>query len=88
MKPSRARRLPPYRGERYWEKEKPEEVRTGRVALAYYESAGKLQVSYLYRDRETGQLMRGKTVTLDYEDLACHPEARNLLAKVLEAWRE
>ena len=48
MKAVAARKVPPYRGERYWETEKPQEVRTDRIALAYYPKAGKFQVSLLF----------------------------------------
>lgn len=82
-----ARRVPSYRGERYWERERSEEAMTDRVALAYYPKAGKLQTSLLWSDRETGEKRRGKTVTLDAEDLQLHPEALELLARVLEEWR-
>lgn len=80
------RKLPPYRGERYWEKEKPIEAQTDRVALAYYPKAGKLQISALWPDRGTGEKRRGKTVTLDQEDMALHPEALKLLVRALEEW--
>lgn len=73
-----------YRGERYWEKETPQEAPTGRVWLTYFPMAGKLQVSQVWRG-EDGEPRRGKTVTLDMEDLALHEEARNLLARFLEA---
>ena len=86
VKPVRARKVPPYRGERYWEKEKPEEAFTDRVVLAYYPRAGKLQISILWPDPETGEKRRGRTVVLDYEDLQMHPEARALLERVLEEW--
>lgn len=84
---TQARKVPPYRGEPYWEREKPEEAATGRLALAYYPRAGKLQVSLLWPDRETGEKRRGKTVTLDQEDLALHPEALGLLARVVADWQ-
>ncbi|MDI6871227.1 MAG: hypothetical protein QME79_07700 [Bacillota bacterium] len=75
-----------YPGAPYWEREAPAEVWTDRLALAYYPTAGKLQVAAAFRDRTTGEKRRGKTVTLDQEDLALHPEARELLARVLEEW--
>jgi hypothetical protein len=62
-------------------------ARTDRVALTYYRKAGKLQVSALFSDKETGAARRGKTVTLDQEDFELHPEAGEFLAKVLEEWR-
>jgi hypothetical protein len=77
----------PYRGEPYWEKEQPVEAAGRRVALSYYRQAGRLQVSRLYRDRESGEVRRGTTVTLDQEDLALHPSLRELLARVLEDWQ-
>jgi hypothetical protein len=83
-----ARRVSPYKGEPYWLKEKPKEEMTDRVALAYYPQAGKLQVSAIFTDRETGEKRRGKTVTLDCEDLQLHPEALELLARVVEEWRQ
>lgn len=86
-KPAVVRRLPPYRGPAYWEKEQPGEVMTDRIALAYYPKAGKLQISYVFRDQAAGEIRRGKTVTLDFEDVAAHPEVRGLLEKVLEEWK-
>ncbi|MEW6459040.1 MAG: hypothetical protein AB1441_08245 [Bacillota bacterium] len=83
-----ARRVPVYRGEPYWERERPEVVETGRLILSYFKEAGKLQISQAYKDPQTGELKRGKTVTLDQEDLALHPEARGLLQAALDAWSE
>jgi len=76
-----------YRGERYWEREEPEEAVTDRIALAYYPKAGKLQVSLLWPDKQTGEKRRGKTVTLDCEDLQLHPEGLALLGKVVDQWK-
>lgn len=75
-----------YRGTPYWEQEKPEELQTDRVMFSYYPKAGKLQVSALFTDRETGDKRRGKTVTLDMEDMQLYPEATALLSKVMEEW--
>lgn len=86
-KPVTARKGPPYRGERYWEKEEPVTAQTERVALTYYPKAGKLQVSILFLDKESGEKRKGKTLTLDQEDFELHPEAGDFLAKVLEDWR-
>lgn len=71
--------------DRYWEHETPEEVRTERVQLSFFRKAGKLQVSRLYRDPDTGELRRGKTATLDVADVARHPQAKALLAAFVEA---
>lgn len=73
-----------HKGNAYWENETPQETRTGKVWLAYFPQAGKLQVSQVWMDRETGEPRRGKTVTLDAEDMALHDEARELLARFLE----
>ncbi|MBE3589875.1 MAG: hypothetical protein IMW98_03495 [Firmicutes bacterium] len=69
---------------RYWESERPEEIRTERAQLAYYKAAGKLQVTTLYRDRETGEVRRGKTAVLDRKDVVAHPEALALLERFLK----
>lgn len=87
MAKANARKVPPYRGEPYWEEEKPAEAWTGRLALAYYPQAGKLQVSSTYRDPATGEPRRGRGATLDQEDLQLHPEALDLLRRVVEEWR-
>ena len=87
-KANTARRVPIYRGEAYWEREKPETAETGRLALNYFPNAGKLQISQTFKDRETGETRRGKTVTIDCEDVQLYPAARELLEKVLEAWSE
>jgi len=60
-----------------------EEAITERAIVSYFEAAGKCQISTLYSDRETGEKRRGRTVTLDTEDLELHPEARVLLQEVL-----
>ncbi|MDP2859300.1 MAG: hypothetical protein Q8P50_15190 [Bacillota bacterium] len=76
-----------YRGAAYWEAEAPRTADTARVRISYYADASKLQVAQLYRDRETGELRRGKTVTFDSEDLALHPQALELIMEVLQGWR-
>lgn len=86
-RPERARKVPFYRGTPYWEQEEPVTALTEHVGLTYYPKAGKLQVSILYPDKETGTAKRGKTVTLDMEDFELHPEAGELLARVLAAWQ-
>ena len=73
-----------YRGPAYWEKERPRQAQTAKLQFSYYPDAGKLQVQVLWRSRE-GELRGGKTVTLDQEDLALHPEARALLLEFLDA---
>lgn len=83
---NQVRRVPVYQGVPYWEKETPQTVQTNQLLLSYYPIAGKLQVSQAYKDKDTGELRRGRTVTLDQEDLALHNEALKLLAEVLEVW--
>lgn len=85
-KVNNVRRVPVYSGIPYWERETPRTVQTGRLILNYYPIAGKLQVSQAFKDKDTGELRRGKTVTLDQEDLALHGEALKLFADVLLAW--
>src|SRR5690606_12634005 len=68
---------------RYWEAETPEETQTEKVFLAYFPKAGKLQISRAFRG-EDGELRRGKTAVLDAEDLALHPEARELVRRFLD----
>lgn len=87
-KPLRVRRVPPYFGEPYWERETPREIRTGNLVLRYYREAGKLQVSVRCRNYLTGDEWRGTTVTLDQDDLQANPEALRLLLDVLRAWEE
>jgi len=87
-KPVRARRVPPYFGEPYWERETPREVRTGNLVLRYYWEAGKLQVSVRCRNYLTGDEWRGTTVTLDQDDFQENPEALRFLLDVLRAWEE
>ncbi len=77
-----------YRGDAYWEREVPQEARSGRVWLSWFPQAGKLQISQVWQDRESGEPRRGKTITLDVEDLALHPEVRSLLAAFLAAGEE
>ncbi|TDA64504.1 MAG: hypothetical protein D9V47_13795 [Clostridia bacterium] len=82
-KPVVARKLPPYRGQPYWEREKPQEVKTGRIWLSYYPGAGKLQIAgYFTKD---GEDVRTKVVTLNQEDLTLHPAAKALLSDFLTA---
>lgn len=84
-KANTVRRVPAYQGEPYWTKETPRTATTGKVVLSHFPNAGKLQISQAYKDRETGELRRGKTVTLDTEDIALHLAARELLADFLGA---
>jgi len=73
-----------YRGDPYWEKEAPIETKTSKVWLSYYPKAGKLQISQLWQ--KDGAPQKGKTVTLDAEDIQLHPEAKELLVRILDDW--
>jgi hypothetical protein len=84
-KANTARRVPAYKGESYWERETPRTATTGKLILSYFPNAGKLQISQAYQDRETGETRRGRTVTLDVEDVALHLAAREMLADFLAA---
>ena len=77
-----------YRGVPYWEQETPREAATSRVWLSWFEQAGKLQIAVVYRDRKTGEAMRGQTVTLDVQDMADHPEVLDLLTACLAQARQ
>uniref|UniRef100_A0A7C2E2V0 Uncharacterized protein n=1 Tax=Ammonifex degensii TaxID=42838 RepID=A0A7C2E2V0_9THEO len=72
-------------GEAYWTKEQPIEVKTKRVWLSYFPQAGKLQLATYFK--KDGEDIRAKVVTLDQEDIALHPEARDLILRALEDWR-
>lgn len=74
-----------YKGTPYWEKEKPKVAMSERLILSYYPQAGKLQISQRW-DRD-GEPQKGKTITLDSEDLQLAPEALTLLIGVLSDWR-
>lgn len=75
-------RMRQYTGDPYWEHETPQEVFVGRVALTYFPKAGKLQVSRLKLDRETGEPRRGwPVITLDAGGLQL--EAREILEQFL-----
>ncbi|MDP2857519.1 MAG: hypothetical protein Q8P50_06005 [Bacillota bacterium] len=76
-----------YRGDAYWQQEAPREADSGKIRVSFFAEAGKLQLSQLYADRASGELVRGKTVTLDQEDMQLHPEAAALVLKVLSEWR-
>lgn len=77
-----------YPGAPYWETETPRVVDSGKLRFSYFTAAGKLQISQLFTDRDSGELRRGRTVTIDQEDMQLHPEALALFAEVLAAWRE
>jgi len=68
-----------------WLKEKPEEIKTDKLWLSYYRSAGKLQIAHYFS--KDGQDTRTKVVTLDQEDLALSSQARGLILRVLEEWQ-
>jgi hypothetical protein len=73
-----------WKGDDYWTKEQPVEVMTRRLWFSYYPKAGKLQIAAIFV--KGGQIFRAKVVTLDQEDVALYPEARELLVRVLEDW--
>lgn len=68
-----------YRGNNYWEKEIPIQVTTDKVRVCYYPTAGKLQISAGWKDRDTGKVRYGRTAVLDTSSLADSPEALSLL---------
>ena len=75
---------------KYWENETPQEVKTDRNTLRYYQKAGKLAVSRPDWEEDNGKMKPGKTVTLDVSALKEEsPEAkavaRSIFADVLAA---
>lgn len=74
-----------YRGDPYWTQERPHVAITEKLILSYYPQAGKLQISQRW-DNEHGP-QKGKTVTLDSEDLQLAPEALKLLIEALGDWQ-
>jgi hypothetical protein len=73
---------------KYWETEKPQMIQTPRNLVKYYKEAGRLQVSILYKDSQTGEPRQGKTATLDAEDCAINPEILDILQKFIDDSRE
>jgi len=71
-----------YFREKYWEQEEPREAFTNRISVTYYKEAGKLQLSLLYVNGD-GEKKRGKTVTLDAEDMQLHPVAVDVIKSFL-----
>ncbi len=67
---------------KYWEGETPREARSPKLWASYFPEAGKLQLARVWKD-EDGNAQRGKTTTLDREDLAAHPDVRTLLEAFL-----
>lgn len=72
-----------YRGDHYWEKESPLKVTTDMVRICYYATAGKLQISAGWKNRDTGKVRYGRTTVLDAASLADSPEAFRLLETFL-----
>lgn len=72
-----------YRGDHYWKKESPVTVSTDKVRICYYPTAGKLQISAGWKNRDTGKVHYGRTVVLDTASLTASPEARDLFETIL-----
>jgi len=72
-----------YRGDTYWERESPLKVTTDKVRICYYPTAGKLQISAGWKDRDTGKVRYGRTVVLDTASLTASPEALALFQTIL-----
>lgn len=80
---NRTEKIRRYRGDHYWEKESPVQVTTDTVRICYYPTAGKLQISAGWKNRDTGKVRYGRTVVLDTASLTASPEARALFETVL-----
>lgn len=76
-----------YRGNPYWETEQPRTATTDKLLVSYYPKAGKFQVSTLWKDKESGEVKRGRTAVLDAGELAANPEALSLLEAFLNQAR-
>ncbi|CBK43885.1 protein of unknown function [Nitrospira defluvii] len=70
-------------GDAYWEKESPLKVTTDKLRICYYPTAGKLQISAGWKDRDTGKVRYGRTVVLDTASLTASPEALALFETIL-----
>lgn len=80
---ARASKALRYRGDNYWERETPLRVTTDKIRICYYPTAGKLQISAGWKNRDTGKVRYGRTVVLDTASLTAHPETRALIETVL-----
>ncbi len=76
-----------YRGTPYWEQEQPHTATTDKLLVSYYPRAGKFQVSTLWKDKDSGEVKRGRTAVLDAGELATNPEALSLLEAFLNQAR-
>ncbi|WHZ17386.1 MAG: hypothetical protein OJF52_004238 [Nitrospira sp.] len=76
-----------YRGVPYWEQEQPRTASTDKLLVSYYPTAGKFQVSALWKDKHSGEVKRGRTAVLDASELAASPEALSLLEAFLNQAR-
>lgn len=69
---------------KYWENENPIEVKTSKNILRYFKQAGKLQISNPDWEDDSGNVKRGKTVTLDIfslkEELAAHSMLKDIIS--------
>ena len=81
----RARKVPPS-FVLYWEKEEPEVAESDMVRVSCFTKAGKLQVTLLYLDKEGGERLPGKTITLDQKDIVSHPTVGKLFVRALQEW--
>ncbi|MGC3975389.1 MAG: hypothetical protein QM771_13570 [Nitrospira sp.] len=72
-----------YRGNPYWETEQPRKATTDKLLVSYYPKAGKVQISALWKDKESGEVKPGRTAVLDAAELGAHPEALGLLEAFL-----
>jgi len=66
---------------RYWEKEKPVEIDTGKNVLKFFIEAGKLQISAPFWLNANGEKKPGKTVTLDLLALKDDEKATEILRR-------
>jgi prophage antirepressor-like protein len=70
---------------KYWKTETPVEVDTGKNVLCYFNSAGKLQISLPNWKDDNGQVLRGKTVTLDINALKDNPIVFGIIKQIAQS---
>lgn len=75
-----------YKGDPYWIGESPETADAGKLRATYYQNAGKLHLSVLYRAFEGG-IKIGKTIVIDEKVFKENPMFGELINKVFREWQ-
>ena len=72
------------RGGKYWESELPIVAETDGLFLKYFREAGKFQIIQKWKDKDSGEIRRGKTLTLCQKDLSESDQGEQLLQRFLK----